>query len=64
LVILKELIDATKITPVIDRTFPFSEVPDAIRYLESGQAQGEVVISVNPTRQASPFRRAPAEPSS
>ena len=45
LVVLKELIEAGKITPVIDRTFPLSEVPDAIRYLESGQAQGKVVIT-------------------
>jgi NADPH:quinone reductase-like Zn-dependent oxidoreductase len=46
LVVLKELIDAGKITPVIDRTFPLSEVPEAIRYLESEQAQGKVVITV------------------
>jgi NADPH:quinone reductase-like Zn-dependent oxidoreductase len=46
LVVLKELIEAGKITPVIDRTFPLNEVPEAIRYLESGQAQGKVVITV------------------
>lgn len=46
LVVLKELIEAGKITPVIDRTFPLSEVPEAIRYLESGQVQGKVVITV------------------
>jgi NADPH:quinone reductase-like Zn-dependent oxidoreductase len=46
LVLLKELIEAGKITPVIDRTFPLREVPEAIRYLESGQARGKVVISV------------------
>ena len=46
LVVLKELIEAGKITPVIDRTFPLREVPEAIRYLESGQAQGKVVITV------------------
>ena len=45
-VVLKELIEAGKITPVIDRTFPLSEVPEAIRYLESGRAQGKVVITV------------------
>jgi NADPH:quinone reductase-like Zn-dependent oxidoreductase len=46
LVFLKELIEAGTITPVIDRTFPLNEVPEAIRYLESGQAQGKVVITV------------------
>jgi NADPH:quinone reductase-like Zn-dependent oxidoreductase len=46
LVVLKELIEAGKITPVIDRTFPLSEVPEAIRYLETGQARGKIVITV------------------
>jgi NADPH:quinone reductase-like Zn-dependent oxidoreductase len=46
LVVLKELIEAGKITPVIDRTFPLSEVREAIRYLASGQTQGKVVITV------------------
>ena len=46
LVVLKELIEAGKITPVIDRTFPLSEVPEAIRYLETGQARGKVVITI------------------
>jgi NADPH:quinone reductase-like Zn-dependent oxidoreductase len=46
LVVMKDLIEAGKITPVIDRTFPLSEVPEAIRYLESGQARGKVVITV------------------
>jgi NADPH:quinone reductase-like Zn-dependent oxidoreductase len=46
LVVLKELIEAGKVTPVIDKTFPLSEVPEAIRYLESGQARGKIVITV------------------
>jgi NADPH:quinone reductase-like Zn-dependent oxidoreductase len=46
LVVMKELIEAGKITPVIDRMFPLGEVPEAIRYLESGQARGKVVITV------------------
>jgi NADPH:quinone reductase-like Zn-dependent oxidoreductase len=46
LVVLKELIEAKEVTPVIDRTFPLSEVPDAIRYLESGETRGKVVIVV------------------
>jgi NADPH:quinone reductase-like Zn-dependent oxidoreductase len=46
LVALKELIEAGTITPVIDRTYPLSEVPEAIRYLGQGHARGKVVISV------------------
>jgi NADPH:quinone reductase-like Zn-dependent oxidoreductase len=46
LVVLKELIEAGKVTPVIDRTFALSEVPEAMRYLESGQATGKVVITL------------------
>ncbi len=46
MVILKELLEDGKITPVIDRTYPLAEVPEAIRYLEEGQAQGKVVITV------------------
>ena len=44
--VLKELIEAGKVTPVIDRTFTLSEVPEAMRYLESGQAQGKLVVTV------------------
>ncbi len=46
LVVLKDLIEAGKVTPVIDRRYPLSEVPEAIRYLEEGHAQGKVVITV------------------
>jgi len=45
LAILGELIEAGKITPVIDRCYSLSEVPDAIRYLEEGHARGKVVIT-------------------
>jgi len=44
--ILKGLIEAGKITPVIGRTYPLSEVPEAIGYLEEGHARGKVVITV------------------
>ncbi len=47
LLFLKELIEAGKVTPVIDRTYPLSEVPDAIRYLNEGHARGKVVITVS-----------------
>lgn len=43
---LNELIEAGKVTPVIDRTYPLSEAPEAIRYLETGRARGKVVITV------------------
>ena len=46
LLLLKELIEAGKLRPVVDRTYPFEEIPEAIRYLESGRASGKVVISV------------------
>ncbi|HEX6331188.1 MAG TPA: NAD(P)-dependent alcohol dehydrogenase [Actinomycetota bacterium] len=46
LVVMKELIEAGRVRPVIDRTFPLSEVPEAMRYLESGQTVGKVVITV------------------
>jgi NADPH:quinone reductase-like Zn-dependent oxidoreductase len=45
MLVLKELIEAGKVTPVIDRTYPLSEVPQAIRYVEQGQARGKVVIT-------------------
>jgi NADPH:quinone reductase-like Zn-dependent oxidoreductase len=46
LAVLRELIEAGKVTPVIDRTYPLAEVPAAIRYLEEGHARGKVVITV------------------
>jgi NADPH:quinone reductase-like Zn-dependent oxidoreductase len=46
LLVLGELIESGKITPVIDKTYPLSEVPEAIRYLEEGHARGKVVITV------------------
>jgi NADPH:quinone reductase-like Zn-dependent oxidoreductase len=46
LVALAELIESGKVTPVIDRTYPLVEVPEAIRYFEKGHARGKVVITV------------------
>ena len=46
LVALKDLLEAGEGTPVIDRTYPLSEVPEAIRYLEEGHAKGKIVITV------------------
>ena len=45
---LKDFIEAGTVRPVIDRTFPLSEVPEAIRYLRDGRARGKVVITVWP----------------
>jgi NADPH:quinone reductase-like Zn-dependent oxidoreductase len=49
LLFIKELLEAGKVVSVIDRTYPLSETPEAIRYLEKGHAQGKVVIIVEPT---------------
>jgi NADPH:quinone reductase-like Zn-dependent oxidoreductase len=46
LTFLQELLEAGKVTPVIDRRFELSEVPDALRYLGEGHARGKVVITV------------------
>ena len=46
LTILKDLVEAGKVTPVIDRTYPLSEVPEAMAYIGEGHARGKVVITV------------------
>ena len=43
---LAELIEAGEVTPVIDRTYPLIQVPEAIRFLERGHPRGKVVITV------------------
>jgi NADPH:quinone reductase-like Zn-dependent oxidoreductase len=43
---LRRLLEAGTIRPVVDRTFPLEEVPEAIRYLREGRARGKVVIAV------------------
>ena len=52
LLILKDLVEAGKVTPVIDRRYTLNEVPDAIRYLEAGHARGKVIITVEPNDKA------------
>jgi len=49
LLVLKELIEAGKVVPVIDRCYPLKEAPAAIRYSAEGHARGKVVIRVTPT---------------
>jgi len=46
MVALKDLIEAGKVTPVIDRTYPFEEIPAALGYAAQGHARGKVVITV------------------
>ena len=46
LLVLAELAAAGKIAPVIDRTYPLREAAEAVRYVETGQARGKVVITV------------------
>lgn len=47
LLALTELIEAGKVTPVIDRTYPLAEAAAAVRYLKEGHARGKVVIAVH-----------------
>jgi NADPH:quinone reductase-like Zn-dependent oxidoreductase len=46
LAVLADLMQAGKVTPVIDRRFPLNEVPAAIRYSEEGHARGKIIINV------------------
>ena len=47
LTFLADLMQSGKVTPVIDRTYKLSDLPDAIRYLEQGHARGKVVVSMD-----------------
>ena len=47
LALLKDLLEAGKIVPVIDRRYPLAEVAEALRYRDEGHAQGKVVISIH-----------------
>jgi len=46
LIVMQEFLETRKVTPVIDRSYPLSDIPEAIRYLEEGHARGKVVITV------------------
>jgi NADPH:quinone reductase-like Zn-dependent oxidoreductase len=49
LALLAELFESGDVVPVIDRCYPLSEVPQALRYFEEGRALGKMVITVEPT---------------
>jgi NADPH:quinone reductase-like Zn-dependent oxidoreductase len=44
--VLKELMETGKVAPVIDKTYPLSETPEAMRHLERGRTRGKVVVTV------------------
>lgn len=46
LIYLRDLIEARKVTSVIDRVYPLSEVAEAHRYIEKGHARGKVIIKI------------------
>jgi NADPH:quinone reductase-like Zn-dependent oxidoreductase len=45
--VLADLMQSGKVTPVIDKTYKLNEIPDALRYLETGHARGKVVITMD-----------------
>ena len=47
LTVLRDLLEAGKVVPVIDRSYLLRDVPEAIRYLEEGHARGKVVITID-----------------
>jgi NADPH:quinone reductase-like Zn-dependent oxidoreductase len=58
LIVLKELIEANKVTPVIDRCYTFGEAAEAIQYLKEGHTRGKVVITwVNADTALHPLQR-------
>jgi D-arabinose 1-dehydrogenase-like Zn-dependent alcohol dehydrogenase len=51
LVYLRDLLEARKIVPIIDRRYPLSNVTDAFRYREQGHARGKIIITLEGVRQ-------------
>ena len=46
LLILRDLVEAARVTPVVDRTYALGEVPDAMRALAAGKARGKLVVTI------------------
>jgi NADPH:quinone reductase-like Zn-dependent oxidoreductase len=44
--VMRELIEAGKVTPVVERTYPLAETAEALRYLGEGHARGKIVVTV------------------
>jgi NADPH:quinone reductase-like Zn-dependent oxidoreductase len=57
---LADLVQTGKMKVVIDKTYPLSQLPDAMRYLETGRARGKVVITVGDNTEALPANPKPA----
>ena len=47
LLMMRELIETGKVIPVIDKCYPISEAVEALRYVDTGHAQGKVIITMN-----------------
>lgn len=54
LTFLADLMQSGKVKPVIDKTYPFSEIREAIRYVETGRARGKVVVTLSDTNETVP----------
>ena len=61
---LRDLMQSGKVTPVIDRTYTFNQIPEALRYLEEGHARGKVVISLEDINKGAPSANLTAGPAS
>jgi hypothetical protein len=51
---MRELLESGKVKPVIDRRYPFTQIADAMRYLEQGHARGKVIVSMDPVAETPP----------
>ena len=47
--VLADLYDAGTLRPVLDRTFPFEDTPEARAYVEQGRAKGKIVVTMPPS---------------